>query len=268
MTNPSETRDSELVARDRLREILAGCEGVTPGPWRAEAGGEGGARGVFAPQKPDGSSMVIADVYAWPEVVADNAAHIAHLDPQTVASIITELLALREAADTIDSTGEALYITPATLEQVRANPDKEYHYVVVAAKHGPYTVPLYVSPREGHVEVPVERVEAARDVLAERDRQVSEEGWTPSHDDQHDKGEIARAAACYAYGHTDIVEMGRDPNGPFEVAFHRTVWPWDREWWKPTNRRRDLVKAGALILAEIERLDRAALPHNQGETKP
>jgi hypothetical protein len=30
------------------------------------------------------------------------------------------------------------------------------------------------------------------------------------------------------------------------------------EWWKPTNRRRDLVKAGALILAEIERLDRAA----------
>lgn len=28
------------------------------------------------------------------------------------------------------------------------------------------------------------------------------------------------------------------------------------------NERRDLVKAGALILAEIERMDRAALPPN------
>jgi hypothetical protein len=33
-------------------------------------------------------------------------------------------------------------------------------------------------------------------------------------------------------------------------------WPWAPELWKPANARRDLVKAGALILAEIERLDR------------
>lgn len=35
-------------------------------------------------------------------------------------------------------------------------------------------------------------------------------------------------------------------------------WPftWWLDWWKPTTYRRDLVKAGALILAEIERLDR------------
>jgi hypothetical protein len=37
------------------------------------------------------------------------------------------------------------------------------------------------------------------------------------------------------------------------------IWPWDRKWWKPTDRRRDLVKAAALILAEIERLDRATI---------
>jgi hypothetical protein len=36
-------------------------------------------------------------------------------------------------------------------------------------------------------------------------------------------------------------------------------WPWDLKWWKPTTPRRDLVKAAALIVAEIERLDRAAL---------
>jgi hypothetical protein len=36
------------------------------------------------------------------------------------------------------------------------------------------------------------------------------------------------------------------------------LWPWSVQWWKPKDRRRDLVRAGALIVAEIERLDRAA----------
>lgn len=94
---------------------------------------------------------------------------------------------------------------------------------------------------------------AAVDVLAERRRQVEEEGWTPEHDDQHDAGEIAGAAASYAAyrSHTkpetimgyDVIEM---------------LWPWARKWWKPKDRRRDLVRAGALIIAEIERLDRDA----------
>lgn len=37
---------------------------------------------------------------------------------------------------------------------------------------------------------------------------------------------------------------------------HRYIWPWDEHWWKSTTRRRDLVKAGALVAAEIERIDR------------
>ncbi|HHG5326055.1 TPA: hypothetical protein ACPWPG_001447 [Pseudomonas aeruginosa] len=36
------------------------------------------------------------------------------------------------------------------------------------------------------------------------------------------------------------------------------AWPWDEQWWKPSTARRDMVKACALALAEIERLDRAA----------
>lgn len=36
-------------------------------------------------------------------------------------------------------------------------------------------------------------------------------------------------------------------------------WPWQRKWWKPKDPRRDLVRAGALIIAEIERIDRAAV---------
>lgn len=42
------------------------------------------------------------------------------------------------------------------------------------------------------------------------------------------------------------------------------VWPWDESWWKPTTPRRDLVKAAALILAEIERLDRMAAAKQEG----
>ncbi|HGY5195254.1 TPA: ead/Ea22-like family protein [Raoultella ornithinolytica] len=89
---------------------------------------------------------------------------------------------------------------------------------------------------------------AATDVLAERQRQVTSEGWTPGHDDEYEHGELADAAGCYALS-SELFDCAGEPPRP---------WPWPDEWWKPTNRRRDLVKAGALILAEIERLDRAA----------
>jgi hypothetical protein len=90
--------------------------------------------------------------------------------------------------------------------------------------------------------------DAARDVLAERQRQMSVEGWAPEHDDEHDMGEMAHAAAWYS-----IDQMMRTALDERGLSF----WPWAQEWWKPTTPRRDLVKAGALILAEIERIDRA-----------
>lgn len=105
---------------------------------------------------------------------------------------------------------------------------------------------------------------AARDVLAERRRQVEGEGWTPGHDDEHRKGELACAAACYATeldlwtGHEQADRKGR----PTLIGANR-VWPWSG-WWKPADRRRNLVKSGALILAEIERIDRVAARENVG----
>ena len=89
--------------------------------------------------------------------------------------------------------------------------------------------------------------DAARDVLAERHRQVSVEGWTPEHDDAHRDCQLAAAAATYA-----MCEQPEQLRVCGVVA-----WPWPLHWWKPTNYRRNLVKAGALVLAEIERLDRA-----------
>lgn len=85
---------------------------------------------------------------------------------------------------------------------------------------------------------------AVQSVISERQRQQSVEGWTPEHDDEHTEGEMAEAAACYA--------MFANNQG-FSV---QGLWPWAREWWKQSGQRRDLVKAGALILAEIERIDR------------
>ena len=91
----------------------------------------------------------------------------------------------------------------------------------------------------------VPMTEAARDVLTERQRQISVEGWTPEHDDKERlPDELALAAASYV--------CADEQNAP------PAIWPWDWSWWKPSDRRRNLVKSGALILAEIERLDRAA----------
>jgi hypothetical protein len=93
--------------------------------------------------------------------------------------------------------------------------------------------------------------EALADIAAERRRQIDAEGWTPEHDDKHSNGEMAAAAAAYAFcAATSERYYAADPLG---------FWPWDASWWKPSTDRRNLIKAGALIVAEIERLDRKAL---------
>ncbi|MEE7612792.1 hypothetical protein B5L72_09745 [Pseudomonas aeruginosa] len=90
------------------------------------------------------------------------------------------------------------------------------------------------------------------DVQAERRRQITAEGWTPEHDDEHSHGQMARAAACYALAGSSA------PNDGTAALLVSLAWPWDEQWWKPSTARRDMVKACALALAEIERLDRAA----------
>lgn len=106
--------------------------------------------------------------------------------------------------------------------------------------------------------------QAAIDVLAERYRQIEAEGWTPGHDDEHRSGQLAYAASVYALcaASHDADRAVMDEHGSYvSVPFRiRSKWPFDERWLKPTSRRRDLVKAGALIIAEIERLDRATHP--------
>lgn len=103
-----------------------------------------------------------------------------------------------------------------------------------------------------------EMTSAADDVLAERRRQVEAEGWTPEHDDDHGDGAMCMAAVCYAeWDHYE--HPSGDGNGLVPAN-----WPWATAWWKPRDRRRNLVKAAALLLAEIERLDRIESPKGKG----
>lgn len=87
---------------------------------------------------------------------------------------------------------------------------------------------------------------AELDVLNERQRQ--RECYGEIHDDHHVEGEIAEAAAAYAALDTRSESLTSE------------MWPWRPHEFKPRDRRSNLVRAGALILAEIERLDRAAAP--------
>ncbi|EOG8377972.1 hypothetical protein ACLIW0_003123 [Pseudomonas aeruginosa] len=82
------------------------------------------------------------------------------------------------------------------------------------------------------------------DVQAERRRQITAEGWTPDHDDLYCATELPRAAAAY-------ILSGANDEAP-------AIWPFSAKWWKTRDARANYMRAGALILAEIERLDRAA----------
>lgn len=104
----------------------------------------------------------------------------------------------------------------------------------------------------------------AEEIVAERRRQIEVEGWSPEHDDAHGSGEMALAAACYAVsGGVPEHERGKSD---LLLACIQFLWPkaWAWSWWKPKDRRRDLIRAAALIVAEIERLDRANPDRAQG----
>jgi hypothetical protein len=114
---------------------------------------------------------------------------------------------------------------------------------------------------------------AIKAIAAERRRQIEQEGWSADHDDAHCDGSIALAAACYAMFAAVSDNARRSTQLPRSLtndgqavegwAAFLSIWPWERHFWKPTTRVRDLEKAGALIAAELDRVIRAAAPAKQ-----
>lgn len=120
------------------------------------------------------------------------------------------------------------------------------------------------SPFEAAIEAgwhnPEDLSQAVKDVWLERDRQIHDEKFDLEHDDkQNMNGQLVKAAEAYiAHNNLPAKERAR-------VASW-SMWPWDPSWWKPKDRRTDLVRAAALIIAEIERMDRASeRAQQQGE---
>lgn len=92
-------------------------------------------------------------------------------------------------------------------------------------------------------------------IEAERKRQFEEEGYSVMRDFlRNPKGELANAAAVYAI----------DPMGGDATHITGNLWPWkhtepnfkclDNTEECPEDRIKDLAKAGALIAAEIDRI--------------
>lgn len=92
------------------------------------------------------------------------------------------------------------------------------------------------------------------ELLDERDRQVSVEGYGPEQDDGYLAGELASAAGAYAGYAAHLMS----PDAVLGQA-SRKLWPWAGAMFKPDRVRRSLIKAGALILGELARRDRAGL---------
>lgn len=122
-------------------------------------------------------------------------------------------------------------------------------------------------------------------IAAERERQVTAEGWTLEHDERHKAGQLADAAACLAATEPIFVRREQSEQNRRYSVGTTFVTPWPHEthtgrgesfsgpWRRPeTDRIRDLVKAGALIAAEIDRLQRldpsATGPSDQAELDP
>lgn len=149
------------------------------------------------------------------------------------------------------------YMPERTAHNGEAMPAGDFIYLIDYPEEG--VVQLHAEPPEGDSARTL--TDAARDVLAERQRQVGAEGYDHAHDDAHACDEIAALAAWYAM--PPAARYWSAESTGYGDTWGDALLP---EGWSATagDRRRELVKAGALILAEIERLDRAPAANQVG----
>ncbi len=100
-------------------------------------------------------------------------------------------------------------------------------------------------------------LDVIREVVGERQRQVNK-GYDPAYDDEHRRGgELASAAAAQAEWASEQVNCLREPGRVPSTFMVGVLWPFQPRAWVTHDPRADLVTAAALIVAEIERIDRA-----------
>ena len=113
-------------------------------------------------------------------------------------------------------------------------------------------------------------------IAAERHRQIREEGFVPDNDLVYECGELSMAAACYALN-DHLYPMGQiaeNRNGVHLTIERKAFWPFAKSWWKPAlttkpeERIKELAKSGALIAAEIDRLNRVIFINSNAGSTP
>ena len=103
---------------------------------------------------------------------------------------------------------------------------------------------------------PINKAEV--DVLVERSKQRLKHGDV--RDDGYTDAELVSAANAHVRYVLLLAPAGGRPHKSFGEALEAglNAWPFARESFNPGDLRTALVRAAALIIAEIDRLDRAA----------
>lgn len=135
--------------------------------------------------------------------------------------------------------GDILVITTATEKE---NIGKVG--TVIEVTDGDYYT-LDCLPNYAYKENCVDYARGADLIREERRRQIEQEGYDAMHDRHHTPEVLAEAATAYA--------LHGDPR--LRIDAHM-FWPWSDEFWKPKDKLRNLVRAGALIAAAIDRLQK------------
>ena len=132
-------------------------------------------------------------------------------------------------------------------------PKSRYHSRLTVAEQAALAQEQYPALVEADKREKHERLtrEVFRQIEQERQRQISK-GYDADHDDAHVCGEIAKAAACYA-----IAGLG-------DQVKRKWLWPWEEAAFKDEGRLKNLVKAAALLVAEIERCERISEERGDG----
>ena len=199
--------------------------------------------------------------------LADQAAQVAQGEPANCGDLLSALRVLGITYDDEIPYNSGWFTAGSCMARSTAEEAAQVALEMVEERYGILQQDYDLVKRDADRAAVVEGVlidnhsPAARDILAERRRQVDQNGYDHENDDAHIHDEMGAYAAFYAMPPA-VREWPAEETG-YGETWGDAIVPTDWTAPKPGDRRGELVKAGALILAEIERIDRATLRASQ-----
>lgn len=239
-TQPSPGGQDALAVIEELAELNRACAALDPDYKGPSDAAVQAAIAALAARQPVGEPVVLGEADPIPCAWSDEDA----------SSLVTLRDSLRRIIAGTTTKDAAHFLKQPGQRRMTIKDAQE-----IAAAHLPYVESL-VHRSHGYTAPPAQAVDLGAGVKAiadERERQLQAEGFTRDSDEQYREGELARAATAYLQLAAMDLQVGsRKHIASQEPPF---FWPWAPEWWKPVDARRDLVRAGALIAAQIDLID-------------